>query len=816
MNPPLDIIYLINNACFSTSDVDLNHQIAIAMLMMSKLQSVRVINHRCVAVACLLTLILSQPALGQTATDPERESSNDRPEIIVTAPRISGTAIDDIAPEITINEDEIEGYGASTLADLLSALAPQTQSGRGRDGGAPIILVNGRRISGFAEIRDLPSEAILRVEVLPEEAALRYGFSADQRVTNFILRPGFAAITFESDYGLSIAGGRGETELGSTFTKIGKKGRINLNAEYNGAAALTEDERNIARGALDPGQFRTLLPRSDELTIGATVNRTVTDTVGLTLNARYDYADRASQFGVAALGAGGVVDPLDRDATTRTLHGGLTLDGPIGRWQWSLTGNVDRARFKTLTDRQSGGRDSANSTATSGDAIYTLSGALFEVPAGKVQATLRGGFDTRSFVSQSVRGGVTRNARFGRDEANVRASLDIPLADREAGVASALGDLSINFNAGYRELDDFAGLTAYGFGLNWEPVKGVSLLTSITVEDAAPSIQQLGEPLLVTPGVPVFDFRNQASVIIDRISGGNPGLQAEQRRDVKIGLSYQISQTPLLSLSANFFRNRSSGTVAGFPALTPEIERAFPSRFIRDASGRLLSIDTRPINYDTTRSDILRTGFNLFNPFKAPPRAAGAAERPAGIPSGGIRPGGGPGRGGGFGRPGGPGGIQLGLYYSYRVTDEISIQRTLPALDLLDGSAVGGNGGSSRHAVELESGVFRNGLGLRLTGNYISGSTVKGSLTPGSSDGDLRFSDLLTLNARLFINFDSRKSLIKRVPILRGTRLALRIDNLTNAIRDVRDTNGMVPFSFLPGFVDPRGRFVEVSLRKIF
>ncbi len=768
--------------------------------------------------------LLISAAHGQTANEVESDADSTRPEIVVTAPRISGSAVDDIAPEITINEDEIEGYGASTVADLLAALAPQTQSGRGRGGGAPVILVNGRRVSGFAEIRDLPAEAILRVEVLPEEAALRYGFGADQRVTNFILRPGFAAITFEGDYGLSTAGGRGESEVGSTFTKIGEKGRINLNAEYNGGSALTEDERAIDRGPLDPGRFRTLLPSSDELTLGATVNRIVTETVGLTLNGRYDYADRASQFGVASFGAGGVVDPLDREATTRSLHGGLTLDGPIGRWQWSLTGNVDRTRTKTLTDQRSGGRDSANSTATSGDAIYTLSGALLELPAGRVQATLRGGFDARTFVSQSVRGGVTRSARFGRDEANVRASIDIPLADKARGVASALGDLSINFNAGYRELGDFAGLTAYGFGLNWTPVKGVSLLAGITTEEAAPSIQQLGEPLLVTPGVPVFDFRNQASVIIDRISGGNPALQAEQRRDIKIGLSYQISQTPLLSLSSNFFRNRSSGTVASFPALTPELERAFPSRFIRDASGRLLSIDTRPINYDATRSDVLRSGFNFFKPFKAPPRPEGAAERPAGARPGGSRPGGagggprgsGPGRGGGFGGGGGPGGIQLGLYYSYRFNDEISIQRNLPALDLLDGSAVGGSGGSSRHAVELESGVFKNGLGLRLTGNYISGSTVRGSLTPGSSDGDLRFSDLLTLNARFFINFDSRKSLIKRVPLLKGTRLSLRIDNLTNAIRDVRDTNGMVPFSFLPGFVDPRGRFVEVSLRKIF
>ena len=756
------------------------------------------------------------------AEDKDNEKTDTtRPEIVVTAPRILGSAIDDIPPVITLNENEIEAYGASTVADLLAALAPQTQTGRGRGGGAPVVLINGRRISNFAEIRDLPSEAILRVEVLPEEAALRFGFSADQRVTNLILHPGFKALTVEGDYGRSTTGGRGETELGSSYTQIAKNGRISLNAKYTGNSAITEDERKINRGPLDPGRFRTLLPKSDEVTLGATVNRTILESVGLTLNARYDYADRASQFGVTSLAGPGGFDPLDRDATSRAFHGGLTLDGPFGRWQWALTGNIDRARLSTLTDRLSGGRDSANSTATSGDAIYTLSGALFELPAGKVQATLRGGFDSRSFTSQSVRSGVTTSAQFGRDEANVRASIDIPLADRARGVAAPLGDLSINFNAGYRRLNDFAGLTAYGFGLNWSPIKPLSLSASISRDEGAPSIQQFGEPLLVTPGVPVFDFARQTTVIIDRISGGNPNLRAEQRRDVKIGLSYQISETPSLSFSTNFFRNRSSGSIASFPSLNPEIERAFPNRFIRDASGRLLAIDTRPINYDVTRSDVLRTGINFSKQFKAPQNAGG---RPGGgarssiIIQDGPSPGGRGGRGGrgGFGGPGGPGGIQLSLYHSYRFTDQISIQRGLPPLDLLDGSAVGGSGGSSRNAFELEGGIFKNGLGARLIGNYISGSTVKGSLIPGSTAGDLRFSDLLTLNARFFINFDSRKSLIKNIPVLKGTRIALRIDNLTNAIRNVRDTNGAVPFSFLPGFIDPRGRFIEVSLRKIF
>jgi hypothetical protein len=38
----------------------------------------------------------------------------------------------------------------------------------------------------FGGIRDLPTEAILRVDILPEEVSLKYGYRADQKVVNFV------------------------------------------------------------------------------------------------------------------------------------------------------------------------------------------------------------------------------------------------------------------------------------------------------------------------------------------------------------------------------------------------------------------------------------------------------------------------------------------------------------------------------------------------------------------------------------------------------------------------------------------------------
>jgi hypothetical protein len=116
----------------------------------------------------------AQPATAQA--DDEYDEEIDGEEIVVTGSRPRGSVIGDIPPEQTLTGRDIRAYGAGSLTELLDALAPQTQSGRGRGGGRPITLLNGRRISGFSEIRDIPPEAIARVEILPEEVALKYGY----------------------------------------------------------------------------------------------------------------------------------------------------------------------------------------------------------------------------------------------------------------------------------------------------------------------------------------------------------------------------------------------------------------------------------------------------------------------------------------------------------------------------------------------------------------------------------------------------------------------------------------------------------------
>ncbi len=178
------------------------------------------------------------PLAAQDAPDDSAQNG----EIVVTATRIKGSVDTDVPPVEEIDEKDIASYGASSLTDLVAAVAPQTGSGRGRGGGQPVILLNGQRISGFRELRDLPPEAVKRVQIFPEEVALKYGYKPDQRVINFILKDNFASFSGEVETGIPQDGGFSRRQVESTLTRIGASSRLNLNIEYETASRLTEDE----------------------------------------------------------------------------------------------------------------------------------------------------------------------------------------------------------------------------------------------------------------------------------------------------------------------------------------------------------------------------------------------------------------------------------------------------------------------------------------------------------------------------------------------------------------------------------------------
>ena len=773
------------------------------------------------------------------------EAASDEDAIVVVGQRERSPVIGDIPPENQLNSRDIRATGATSITELLEAIAPQTGSARGRGGGQPVLLLNGLRISSFRELRDIPPEAIERVDILPEEVALKYGYRADQRVVNFVLRRRFNSTAIRADTGAATDGGYITGLADGTRLRINRDQRttINLHAEANGA--IDEVERGIDIAPLAPGEidqrgFRSLVGSRRLVRGNVTATRTMFGNVGATVNAELEHREGES-------GLGFDTRPLLRDTTNDAAHLGLTFSGTKGRWRWSAIGNADWARSTSDSDRSDAITDTARSTTTSGGIDTTASGPLFKLPAGDASATVKLAADTISLNSRRRRDGVPSDTSLGRDRLDGSLNLDLPILRN-----SPLGRLTANANVELERLSDFGTLMTYGTGLNWTPVDRLNLIASWTREEGAPTIAQLGNPLIETADTRVFDFTTGQTVNVIAITGGNPGLKADRRSVFKLGANYKPWDKTDFRLRADFVSSTIRNPIASLPGPSAALEDAFPERFIRDGADNLVSVDFRPVNFDESRRQVLRWGFDFTKPLKSarpssaqiaqlrsrfappggsaapgqvrPPTEGGARPeggvRPEGAQPGGERGGGGGfgggGRGfggGGFGGGGGAnrGRLQLSMTHIVTLVDQASIRDGLPQLDFLRGDASDQSGGTPRHRVELQTGWSNNGFGARLSGNWRSGTRVE-----GGPNGDLTFKPLTTIDLRLFANLGERFDLVAKHPWLFGSSVRLEIDNLLNERSKVLDSFGAVPFGYQAGLLDPTGRTVTLSFRKLF
>lgn len=158
-----------------------------------------------------------------------------------------------------------------------------------------------------------------------------------------------------------------------------------------------------------------------------------------------------------------------------------------------------------------------------------------------------------------------------------------------------------------------------------------------------------------------------------------------------------------------------------------------------------------------------------------------------------------------------------GWRYFFNLTHTIELDNTiliapgLAPLDQLDGQATGAFG-LPRHSSRLEAGLFGKGMGFRLSGIYTGATRLDGSGLPGSTD--LLFDDIATFNLRIFANLGEVTG--KNEGFLKDFRVSLVADNIFDAQRKVRDSNGDTPINYQPFVIDPLGLYLGIDLRKLF
>lgn len=641
----------------------------------------------------LIALVAATPALAEQAeAAPDAAQAPDQPlteddvdAIVVTAERVRGQVDTASAPVLELDQAQVQAYGAASIADLVAQLSPAVGSGRGR-GGRPVFLVNGQRITNFREIGRYPPEAIKKVEVLPEEVALKFGAPADQRVINFILQDNFASREVEVEAGMPTRGGysSGEAEVG--LLRIDGLQRLNATASYTRTTPLTEAERRIIQtpGTVptvatdpDPADFRTLVARSEQL------EANITGTYGLgqsgsagqvTVNSQWIHGLTRSLSGLDLLTLGGDIrvidaDPIERLTNTDTLSLGAGYNTRLGDYQFQTTFDGGLTDTDSRIDRRRTAAgpviaDLARSKVWTAGLKSTLIGNPILLPAGELGITLTAAYDwdrIESFDTRTALGGTVLT----RGNLSTGANISLPIASRRDDVWAALGDVTVTVGGGLEHLSDFGPLGNVTASLIWRPAEALALQAGYTVREAAPGLSQLGGPTIVSFNVPVYDFRTNQSVLITQTSGGNPFLRAETQRDLKLSASYDIDVLDRANVLVEYYRNRSDDVTTGFPLLTPDIEAAFPGRVTRDAAtGRLTALDVRPVTFGETRAERLRYGFNLFGrlgkPLPEGRRQAGGvgalmARAGQAQPSTPAPTMSGTQDGGGQGRPGGPG-----------------------------------------------------------------------------------------------------------------------------------------------------------------
>ena len=194
-------------------------------------------------------------------------------EVVVTGSRIAQPNLETTSPVTQVTADDVITQGVTKIEDLINQL-PQAfaaQNGtvsngatgtatvnlRGLGSSRTLVLIDGRRMpyggvtpgSAAADLNQIPTAMVERVEVLTGGASAVYGSDAVAGVVNFIMKKDFEGIQFDGQYSL-----------------------YQHNNDFGGPGAVKLRDVIAGRAATNPSQFA--LP-DDNVTDGNGIQGTI-------------------------------------------------------------------------------------------------------------------------------------------------------------------------------------------------------------------------------------------------------------------------------------------------------------------------------------------------------------------------------------------------------------------------------------------------------------------------------------------------------------------------------------------------------------
>ncbi len=672
-----------------------------------------------------------------------------------------------VPPETELDAADIDALGAYDIGEVLRRLTERLGPGE-----EPMVIVNGKRVPNAGVFSGFPPDALVRAEVLPREAASLYGGTPGQRVVNLVLQRRFSSRDALAAGGRPTAGGTSSLNGDLRRSAISGNDTHQFGARVSRQSALRADERDrddLGHGS--NGGSITLRPRVDMAAANLALTRTLGDWLGaFSVNGQTRDSRSVTRYGSDVAALRRVTDSL-----------GLTAgaSGDVLGWsvRFGLTGQASRTR--------EGGLASSRSEIGSVVANVSADRPLFELSTGPVVANL----SAQALASRSTAEvGAIRRSLSARSE-DIRGSLSVPLSRRGEGETGGrwIGDVLATVGANARRTDSGNG-EGVNAALSWIPRPGFRLNGVWSTSTDSVSDQQRFDPLQYGAPTVVFDFRSGEAVEVTPILGGNPDLRPPHLEQVSVAAFVGPFTAWSLAGSMDFQRLETRDGIGALPALTQDVEAAFPERFRRDDQGRLISIDRRPLNIRSASAETLTTGLSLALP--TPSTGAGAQ---------GAR-------------------LRLTLNHTWRIRSAMLLHERLPEMDRLAGDG----GGVARQEVSVQLDGRRGRWGVNAGARWQDGYRIRRE--SGRDDpGDLVIDPFLSVDLKVSLRLNggalAAKSGEEAGEARRGRddlQVDLEIENLFDSRPGARLGDGSPAPGYGRDMQDPLGRSVRLVLKRRF
>ncbi|WP_158764362.1 hypothetical protein [Terricaulis silvestris] len=415
-------------------------------------------------------------------------------------------------------------------------------------------------------------------------------------------------------------------------------------------------------------------------------------------------------------------------------------------------------------------------------------GPLVELPAGEIRVRSSVGFGDLTMTSKTSLSAFS--SPFAREERSGQVGVTIPILSERR--MTGWGDAEFSGELGRIDFGGFGAANHQQASLSWRWGNWLRLAASVVQNEIPPAPDTLSAPIQTNENARVFDPIRAETLDVVSITGGNPDLLPESQRQDRFSLGLAPLARINLQFTVDYSETERRNLTGGLFDANTALASAFSDRFQRDSSGRLIAVDYRPVNFESLRTRDLRTSVGFTLPLNDASQPTNVDE----VNASGLRS-----------RPN----FQFNISHT-RVLDSFLLPRAgAPEINLLNGGAFSMSGGVAPEHAAASVALTDRGSGGRLSLFWRGASAL--DVGTASAPDRLDFAAYAKVDLALFAETGA---LFPDVNWLERTRVALTIENLTDASQTVTDQGGETPLSYQRAYRDPIGRSIRLELRRSF